>query len=53
MPSTIMAIAAHPGDGIDPLWQAAEAAIAELRVSPGEDLPLFQEIRRRGATREP
>jgi len=40
-------------EGIDPLWTAARAQAAEtLRSEQGEDLALFQEIRRRGASRE-
>lgn len=38
---------------IDPLWSAVEGRdVAELRSHEGEELPLFQEIRRRGAERE-
>lgn len=42
------------GDGIEPLWDsAASVANAELWSAAGEELPLFKEIRRRGALREP
>lgn len=38
---------------IAPLWQAiAGRRLEELRRQEGEELPLFREIRRRGATRE-
>lgn len=38
---------------IEPLWRAAEQQEARpLRLDPGEDLPLFLDIRRRGAMRE-
>jgi folate-dependent phosphoribosylglycinamide formyltransferase PurN len=41
------------GSSIDLLWRAVEQRpVAEARSSDGEDLPLFQEIRRRGAARE-
>jgi len=40
-------------EGIDPLWAAARAHDGEsLRSEEGENLALFQEIRRRGASRE-
>jgi phosphoribosylglycinamide formyltransferase 1 len=40
--------------GIDSLWEEISGtSIDRLRASPGEELPLFKEIRRRGATREP
>jgi phosphoribosylglycinamide formyltransferase-1 len=42
------------GPGIDPLWADVEGqAVEQLKSAPGEDLPLFKEIRRRGAAREP
>jgi len=42
------------GAGIDDLWLAAGSASAQqLQAEHGEDLPLFGEIRRRGAAREP
>jgi phosphoribosylglycinamide formyltransferase-1 len=38
---------------IDPLWDAVNGRdLADIRAQSGEELPLFQEIRRRGATRE-
>jgi hypothetical protein len=38
---------------IDPLWDSvAGRDVADLRACENEDLPLFQEIRRRGASRE-
>jgi folate-dependent phosphoribosylglycinamide formyltransferase PurN len=41
------------GGSIDLLWRNAEARdVAEIRASDGENFPLFQEIRRRGAARE-
>jgi phosphoribosylglycinamide formyltransferase 1 len=41
------------GGVIDPLWRAAEdRSVDELRDAEGEALPLFQEIRRRGSSRE-
>jgi folate-dependent phosphoribosylglycinamide formyltransferase PurN len=41
------------GPSIDLLWRAIEQrGIDEIRASEGEDSPLFQEIRRRGAARE-
>jgi folate-dependent phosphoribosylglycinamide formyltransferase PurN len=41
------------GPSIDLLWRAAEGrTIDEIRGSDGESFPLFQEIRRRGSTRE-
>ena len=41
------------GATIDLLWRgAAGHAVEELRSASGESLPLFQEIRRRGAARE-
>ncbi len=41
------------GEGIDPLWSAvAGRSAAELRNEESEALPLFVEIRRRGAMRE-
>lgn len=40
-------------DGIAPLWQDIEGRdLADLQASEGEELPLFGEIRRRGAARE-
>jgi len=42
------------GAGIDELWQRArEVSAARLTEQRDEALPLFQEIRRRGARREP
>ncbi len=42
------------GGEIDALWrQTGLTAIEQLRSAVGEELPLFNEIRRRGATREP
>jgi len=41
------------GPGIDDLWSTTGArSIQDLRNGEGEALPLFQEIRRRGAARE-
>jgi phosphoribosylglycinamide formyltransferase-1 len=41
------------GEGIDQLWDAISGRdVAQLRAEAGEDLPLFVEIRRRGAARE-
>ncbi len=41
------------GEDIDRLWAAvAGQDVAQLRAQAGEDLPLFVEIRRRGAVRE-
>ncbi len=42
------------GPGFDPLWaETTHAPTADLRQSPGEDLPLFQHIRQEGYRREP
>lgn len=42
------------GPTIDLLWRAAEQrSIDEIKAQEGEAFPLFQEIRRRGAMREP
>ncbi|HEY7294735.1 MAG TPA: formyltransferase family protein [Dehalococcoidia bacterium] len=42
------------GPDIDPLWaEAAGRTIEQLKAEAGEELPLFKEIRRRGAEREP
>ncbi len=42
------------GGSIDPLWRDFEGiGVDQLRASQGEELPLFVEIRRRGALREP
>jgi folate-dependent phosphoribosylglycinamide formyltransferase PurN len=42
------------GADIDPLWEdVRRTPLEELRRTVGEQLPLFQEIRRRGAEREP
>lgn len=42
------------GPTIDLLWRAAEhRSVSEIRDSDGEAFPLFQEIRRRGVSREP
>ncbi|HZQ35814.1 MAG TPA: formyltransferase family protein [Dehalococcoidia bacterium] len=39
---------------IDPLWASVMGqSIAQLKAGAGEELPLFKEIRRRGAAREP
>lgn len=40
------------GEGIDPLWEEAERTGFAAVREHGEDLPLFQEIRRRGILRE-
>jgi folate-dependent phosphoribosylglycinamide formyltransferase PurN len=41
------------GANIDLLWrQADQRPVEEIRATDGEAFPLFQEIRRRGATRE-
>jgi phosphoribosylglycinamide formyltransferase-1 len=41
------------GGPIDRMWEAVDGRpAAELRTDPGEELPLFKEIRRRGAERE-
>ncbi len=41
------------GPAFDALWEAAvDAQMDELREQPGEELPLFREIRRHGAARE-
>ncbi|HXH84334.1 MAG TPA: formyltransferase family protein [Candidatus Tectomicrobia bacterium] len=41
------------GPGIDELWRDVECrTVEEARAEKGEDLPLFKEIRRRGAARE-
>ncbi|HEY8491211.1 MAG TPA: formyltransferase family protein [Dehalococcoidia bacterium] len=41
------------GPDFDALWREIEGrTVEELRASPGEALPLFQEIRRHGAARE-
>ena len=42
------------GPGFDTLWpQASSISVADLKLSPGEDLPLFQRIREEGYRREP
>lgn len=42
------------GPEIDPLWAEAEGqSVEQLKSMAGEELPLFKEIRRRGAAREP
>ncbi len=42
------------GPGIDELWAgSAGKTVPQLKADAGEDLPLFVEIRRRGAVREP
>lgn len=42
------------GPAIDPLWRQADGReVAEMQQNEGEQLPLFQEIRRRGVLREP
>ena len=42
------------GPEIDPLWVEAEGhSVEQLKAGVGEELPLFAEIRRRGAAREP
>lgn len=41
------------GPGIDELWRDVECrTVEEARAEKGEELPLFREIRRRGAARE-
>jgi len=41
------------GSALEPLWQQTEGRpVSELRANPGESLPLFQAIRRRGLARE-
>lgn len=50
-----IAFATYPlrGGAIDALWEAAgDASVQQLQTEHGEDLPLFREIRRRGAARE-
>ena len=52
-PLTYCTYALHDADS-EPLWtEAATTSVEQLRSSTGEELPLFQEIRRRGAMREP
>lgn len=42
------------GPEIDPLWAEVEGQpVEQLKAAVGEELPLFKEIRRRGAAREP
>ena len=42
------------GPEFDPLWPEATARpVSDLKLSPGEDLPLFQRIREEGYRREP
>ena len=42
------------GPSFDTLWpQASSISVADLKLSPGEDLPLFQRIREEGYRREP
>ena len=42
------------GEDYDPLWRDAEGKlVADLQVSPGEELSLFKHIRREGYRREP
>ena len=41
------------GEEFDPLWREVDGrAVADLKKEPGEDLPLFREIRQAGVVRE-